>query len=391
MPRQRFKKFIINIGLSIISIFVTLLVIETALRIFYPAILHNQGLRSYNPKTGYTFQPNLNMDIDVGKGLHKLITNEYGYIGRFFSLKKPKGEWRIANFGDSYVEGIQEVDWDKNFVSQLEKYLQDNYKKVSTTTADLNFKSLNFGVAGRGQVEEYWTYKYFASKAHPDLNIVWITIANDFSNNLIPPQSKENLEANKTGRIKYWLKKSALANLLFEYLKDNMFFIKIFNKLHVSNAIVYKEDDTSDGVDLGYKMNYSLEPKIERDQKRAYQVTEELLNNFNNLARDKKENFLVIIIPDSLNIYNQYDEFFRQYPKAKKENYDFLKAEKKLREILEKNNIAYLDLSDEFKKYAEGKSQYEDCGNLFGDHFTECGHKITTQIVGKYILENYFP
>lgn len=390
MPRQRFKKFIINIGLSIISIFVTLLVIETALRIFYPAILHNQGLRSYNPKTGYTFQPNLNMDIDVGKGLHKLITNEYGYIGRFFSLEKPKGEWRIANFGDSYVEGIQEVDWDKNFVSQLEKYLQDNYKKVSTTTDDLNFKSLNFGVAGRGQVEEYWTYKYFASKAHPDLNIVWITIANDFSNNLIPPQSKENLEANKTGRIKYWLKKSALANLLFEYLKDNMFFIKIFNKLHVSNAIVYKEDDTSDGVDLGYKMNYSLEPKIERDQKRAYQVTEELLNNFNNLARDKKENFLVIIIPDSLNIYNQYDEFFRQYPKAKKENYDFLKAEKKLQEILEKNNIVYLDLSDEFKKYAQGKSQYEDCGNLFGDHFSACGHKITTQIVGKYILENYF-
>lgn len=388
---RKILSYLINMSISIVSIIATLALIEIALRVFYPTILHNQSLRSYDPQTGYTFKPNLNMDIDVGKGPHKLVTNEHGYIGVSFSMEKPEGEWRIANFGDSYVEGIQEVDWDKNFVSRLEDYLQNNFK-AATTTSPLRFQSLNFGVAGRGQLEEYWTYKYLASKASPDLNIVWFTIANDFSNNLIPPQSSQTLESNRTGKIKYILKKSALANLLFEYLKDNFFFIKIINALRLSNAIVYKggkDSHEGDGVDLSATINYSIRPEIAKDQKRAYQVTEDLLNNFQKLSDKNKSKFLVVIIPEPMIIYNLQDEFFKNYAQAKKEDYDFALAEKKLKEILEKNKIAYLDLADEFKKYAQGKSEYTDCGNLFGDHFSACGHKITTEIVGKYILGRY--
>jgi len=306
-------------------------------------------------------------------------------------MEKPKDTWRVANFGDSYVEGIQEVDWDKNFVTQLEKYLQDNYT-VATSSSTLNFQSLNFGVAGRGQIEEYWTYKYLASKANPDLNIVWFTIANDFSNNLVPPQPSGALESNQSGRIKYFLKKSALANFLFEYLKGNPFFLKIFNALHLSNSGKLNAEilaGAGDGVDIDRKINYSIQPGLEKEKERAYGITSELLQNFQKLSNEKKSKFLVVIIPEPMIIYNLYDDFFKVYPRAKIEDYDFTLAEKKLLEILKKNNIAYLDLTDEFTKYALGKSAYENCGNLFGDHFSACGHKIAAQIVGKYILENY--
>lgn len=391
---KKLKKFFVNGLLLACSLFFALAILEISLRLFYPTILKNQGLKAYDPETGYKFSSNVNTLIDIGRGPHRIETNEYGYIGRSFPLKKPSGEWRIANYGDSYVQGIQEVDWDKNFTALLEKALDEKYKKdaSATSTDAVSFRSLNFGVPGRGTLEEFWTYKYFVKDASPNLNILWFTIANDFSNNYLPQNFGKNFAENKTGKIKFILKKSALANFLFEYLKDSPFFIKLLSYFRLSNAIVYQPGNPDDdGVDLSRKINYSLAPDMSNAQKKSLQITEGLLREFHSLSRQNGAEFLVVIIPEPMDIYEKYrEEFFRVYGRAKKEDYDFSLARKNLLELLNRNNIKFLDLADEFKKYAQGKSDISDCGNLFGDHFSACGHAVTSEIVSRYILKNYF-
>lgn len=380
------KNIIINIGLSAASVFATLIIFEVVLRIFYPTILHNQNLRVYDPDVGYKFPPNISVDLDVGNGPHRIITNEYGFIGKSYPINKPLAEWRVANFGDSYAEGVQEVNWDENFVSLLEKYLQENKSRK-----EINFRSLNFGVPGRGTLAEFWTYEKYGIPAKPDLVVVWFTVGNDFSNNLFPFR-KENITKNKMGRVKYILKKSAFVNLLFEYLKDNFQFIKILNYFHLSSEIADTETQIGDGVSREYKINYSLDPAMKTVQEDAYRSTKEIFAEFKSRAEGNQSKFLVVIIPDHISIYSEAvkEKFFQKYPLAKAGDYDFFKAGAELRKILDKIPLEYLDLTEYFEKYRDGNLEIEECGDIFGNHFTPCGHRVTAKIVSQYILNKYF-
>lgn len=382
---MKYKSLAINIGLFLFSIIIVLAMLEVAIRIFVPGPHQNQQVRIYHPQAGYQFPKNLDTYIDTGSGPFHVITNEYGYIGESYSLEKPNNEFRIANFGDSYIEGIQMVDWNNTLVELIGK-------KLNEETEQPDFKSINFGIGGRGTVEEFWTYKYIAEQAKPDLNILWFTLANDFANNYLPVTKYAPLAENKMGKVKYFLKKSALVSFLFENLKDNITFISFIQKLGLSNRIVYigQDEIQYDSVNFDDKVNYSIRPEMKEIQEHAYNVTEELIVNFKNLAEQNNEEFFMVIIPEPLQLYPDFrNEFFEIYSDADPVNYDFFKSSNHLKEISEKNNVKYLDLTPLIEQYNKQELDIEDCGSLFGDHFSPCGHKVLSEIVSQYILKEY--
>ncbi len=205
---KHYRGIVLNLLLVLSASAFSVLVLEIAVRLIFPAVLVSQEIRTYHPKLSYQFLPNLDTTINTGTGERHLITNSYGYIGKEFPLVKPKGEYRIAHIGDSYVEGVQEVDWNKNFVSLIGEQLTKN------AGGEEIFTSLNFGVSGRGQIEEYWVYKYLVEKINPDLVVLWVTEVNDLGNNYLPSGPPEQTGSNTSGKIKYYIKKSALATYL---------------------------------------------------------------------------------------------------------------------------------------------------------------------------------
>jgi len=390
MDIKKIKPLIINISLFFLSIILVLVILEIFIRIFLPSAYRHQQIYQYvyHPQAGYQLEKNYDQMVDSGNGPIHVITNEYGYIGQSFPIAKPANEFRIANFGDSYVEGIQMVDWDKTFVALMEENLNAEIQEP------LYARSLNFGIGGRGTVEEFWTYKYIVQKARPDLNILWFTLANDFGNNYLPVNKYASLSQNRMGTVKYLLKKSALVSFVFEYLKDNLTFISILQRFGLSNRVVYTGDINidEDEVALEDKINYSIKTEMKEIQERAYLVTEELLKNFKELVEQNNEKFLVVIIPEIRRLYPDLgDEFFEIYPKASRKDYDFSKAVNQLLPILEKNKIDYIDLTDFIKRYDAQETNIEYCGDLFKDHLTPCGHRALAKFISQFILKHYLP
>lgn len=366
------KSFFVNLGLAFASIIIMLVVLEVLVRIFFPGAHRHQWamMMDYHPQAGYLMKKNLDTDIDTGNGSIHVITNDYGYIGESFPAEKPEGEYRIFNFGDSYVEGMQMVDWDKTFVNLL-----------GSETGSL---SANFGLGGRGTVEEFYAYKYIAKDLHPDLNILWFTEANDFANNYLPVTDYASLAENKMGTVKYWLKKSALVSFVFEHLKSNLTFISLLQKLGLSNTTTYTgNEEISVEVPFDNQVNYSLRPELAEIQEHAHQVTEELIVSFKELSLASDEKFLVVIIPGTLYLYPSLQEEFFEFYDTSSSDYDFSLSMNTIKDILERNGIEYIDLTDFIREYEVEKS----CGELFVDHFSPCGHQKVAEYVGKYILE----
>ena len=378
---SRLKQILQNCALILGSTVFAVLLLEVCIRVFVPSVANTQNIRVYDPELSYKFLPHLDTVIHNSTGDRHIITNSYGYIGEDFPLAKPAGEYRIANIGDSYVEGDQEVDWDKNFVALIGSGLTKDMQNGTT------YRSMDFGVSGRGQIEEYWVYKYLVSKISPDLTILWVTEVNDLGNNYLPQGAPEATNANTYGKIKYYIKKSALVTLLFEHLKTNPTALNVFQKLHLTNAR-YEVQNT--GLpDMEQTINFSTDPKDNEMQQRAYQTTRELFHNLSaDIDRDGGE-LLVVIIPAFANDEAYKKAFFEGYPKADASKLDFTKAHRFFTDMFNAEGITYLDLADPLREYAEGKSTLPNCGTLWGDHFTPCGHKVAAAIVSDFIKTNY--
>ena len=233
-----------------------------------------------------------------------------------------------------------------------------------------------------------------AQQAHPDLNVVWFNLSNDFPNNYLPITNYAQLASNKTGGIKYVLKKSALISFVFERLKNNLAFLSVLQRFGLSNRIVYPDavDAEKDAVPFETKIIYSTTAEFNAIQEKTYEITKELFRDFKETVRQNNEKLLVVLIPDAIQLSSDLqDKFFKTYPDTPKENYDFLKAQKRIVSILEEDGIEFLDLANAFKQYNAKKSDSEYCGNLFGDHFSPCGHRVVAKIVSEYIMGRYIP
>lgn len=354
----------------LLSVVVTLGLLEVGIRIMSPGSLHNQNIRVYDADVGYRFEKNINTVIDTGNGPHRIRTNSLGYIGTDVSQEKPDSTYRIVNIGDSYAEGVQEVDWDKNFVSLLPKKFSDQQVQ--------NVESVNLGFSGRGTQEEYWAYKYVGKTLTPDLVILWVTIANDIANNYVP-ERQVALEKNSQGTAKQLLKKSALATFIFERIKGNAYALSVLRKAGLTNAVI--TEDFAHVPSTENKINYGTFTEIVPAQTQAYETTRQLLRAFRDETQADGVRFVVVVIPHFTD-EEKFKELFADKYGEVLSQYDFTKAERELKKILTDLGVEHLFLRESLRTYELSGAS---CGPLWGDHFTACGHDIAASLVATYL------
>ena len=136
------KSCFIPILVSLFSIVVVMGVMELVFRIFPPTGVFYPGYQ-FDPYLGYRHLPFSQIIYNKANGLVKNMTNQEGWIDIDHREKKANLEFRVAFFGDSYVEGVT-VPSEKHF-----------YRILPQEILGYPLEYFGFGMSGFGTIHSY--------------------------------------------------------------------------------------------------------------------------------------------------------------------------------------------------------------------------------------------
>jgi hypothetical protein len=165
----------IRLRLILVSIVVTLLVCEVALRVRGVTFALPPSW-SYHPVLGWTQPRGRSFDAEAGGRRFRTSFNRLGFRDDEHTLEKPAGVRRIVVIGDSYCEALQ-VPLETTFFRQLEARLN--------ARGNERWETINLGVGDFGTTQEWIALTQYGLRYHPDLVILAFLPLNDLCNNSI--------------------------------------------------------------------------------------------------------------------------------------------------------------------------------------------------------------
>lgn len=173
------SSFFKNTGIFLVSMMVTLLILEIMVRLFSPQDLR-LNFSQWDEYVGFVNIPGIE-----GTTVHQdfqmaVRINSKGLRDREFDYKKEPNTYRIGVFGDSFTfgEGVQ----NNETYPKLLEHLLNADEQISA--AGKKIEVLNFGIGKTGTSHQYALYRKEGKKYDLDLVILGFLGANDFSDNL---------------------------------------------------------------------------------------------------------------------------------------------------------------------------------------------------------------
>lgn len=343
MIRKYFFNFLIFIG----TFFFLLLILEITLRVFH---IRSDNHLKHDPVLGWVHDPNR-----TGRSVSKEFStkwriNSQGLIGPECSYEKPEGTFRIVALGDSMTEAFQ-VEEKDSFVRLLERKLN--------SLDDAGYEVLNFGVTTYGTVKEYYVFENKATRFNPDMVILAVFIGNDIDDNL-------NEEINPNAEF---TKQQKIENYIKLFLRNNFVSIGFTKEKIAKNKILrYLKGDREEAVAAYNPIYFKNYPE---NTQFAIEKTKTYLKKFKNLADKESIRFLVLLIPDRVQVYEEFRP-------AAVEAVDFEKPNKILAGFLEEQEIDYIDLLPVFLSWVKMNS-----GTFlyfpYDGHINKDGHKVIAE------------
>ena len=188
------RKIMVGILLAGLSLVVSLLLLEAAVRLLHlapPAESPGWFWRSPDPVTGWSLQPgahgrwfNQRYEYDVNVTINSQGLRDVERP----TVEKPANTFRILLLGDSYVEGLR-VPLEQSFGKVLEAKLN------AGASAGQRFEVIPAGVSGWGTDQQLLWFRKYGVTYQPDLVLLAFFPGNDFENNA------EALEVANMGRV----------------------------------------------------------------------------------------------------------------------------------------------------------------------------------------------
>ncbi len=168
---------LINIGLLVGSLSLSLILAELSVRIFCPQTLITPLHDLYCPDStfGSSHIPNLRKMKNTGEGRVHFYTDRNGYRINWTdtdSAEETEPDISILVIGDSFVESLPTENEDA-IPEQIAGMIRGKY--------GLRCKAVNAGHGGRGPERYYLEAKRSLALQHFDLGIVCIYVGNDFN------------------------------------------------------------------------------------------------------------------------------------------------------------------------------------------------------------------
>ena len=359
-----------NLSLTIVSIIITLILIEVALRVIG---IEKYKFKGYPPYYLTRVGDYDNFDIKEG-------TKETDFI---FNDSKPHKVWgneigcfdeSIGNIDDNYILVAGDsnswgyVPYDKNWTYLLEKKIK---KKVlncgvpAYSTIQELYKTKKILGIIEGYEKNYTNVTFYKNLHKPSLIILQYTFNNDFLGDYLFPENKVQnniLTTNKKlyiifkGTIRYKEEKKFWEKLKYD-LNEKFYLFRVLHRSHyflrekIKNFYNKKEDSSDFSIpprfvltsfDLSY-LNFEKFPWA----KKAWKDHLKNILKFKKISDDIDAEFLFVFwgnLPEY--IRKHFEESININNKLKKEEQIItLNNDKLLFKFLEQNNINYLNLS----------------------------------------------
>ena len=359
-----------NLSLTIVSIIITLILIEVALRVIG---IEKYKFKGYPPYYLTRVGDYDNFDIKEG-------TKETDFV---FNDSKPHKVWgneigcfdeSIGNIDDNYILVAGDsnswgyVPYDKNWTYLLEKKIK---KKVlncgvpAYSTIQELYKTKKILGIIEGYEKNYTNVTFYKNLHKPSLIILQYTFNNDFLGDYLFPENKVQnniLTTNKKldnifkGTIRYKEEKKFWEKLKYD-LNEKFYLFRVLHRSHyflrekIKNFYNKKEDSSDFSIpprfvltsfDLSY-LNFEKFPWA----KKAWKDHLKNILKFKKISDDIDAEFLFVFwgnLPEY--IRKHFEESININNKLKKEEQIItLNNDKLLFKFLEQNNINYLNLS----------------------------------------------
>lgn len=299
---------------------------ETVLR------FRSQGLAErifyrVDPLLGWSLRPETGAEYKV-EGGSRVNINSHGFRDKQRLIEKPKGVFRVAVLGDSFVEAMQ-LGLEETFPALIEKGLWR-----CPAIAGLIPEVLNFGVKGYGTAQELLLYRHQARLYSPNVVLLVVFPGNDIYNNhpLLNPTNPElapYFEINPTKGLvlrpafsgpgmlyepwRYWLRKIP---------SELSIYSETFRLLEGSLRTLLPCDSCTERLKIAEHYGRAYHdyliwsaPKDETLAE-AWRVTESLLVEFDKQVKRDASEFLLVLASNSIQVHPSealQREFLRRF------------------------------------------------------------------------------
>ena len=383
MPKLA-EKLLLMAGATILS----LAVLELVLRAFFPSHGTWRIYRIPHPELGWVLEPGVEFARPMPGGYVDVRYNSDGFRDSEHSGAEPENAMRIIVLGDSYMEANM-VPLQNVFHKQLERLTKHHRSQVITR---------NLGVAGYGTLQEYMTFMKAGKRLKPDLVLLAFYLHNDILNNA-EHLNTDAMAMREGKRKRPYLKESSDSEwtilkpdyefIQAKYLKQkNSWTFQVrYNSVLLSLIRIARR--TLRAQSESFRDNSSLALNFCQQKtkfERGWQTTERIIKRLNMDVQSAGAKLVVFSVPaihdSDLNLIAELEQAVKkktpQYCVEQSPGY------RRLREMLARNKIDYIDLAPAFREAvtSEGKNLF-----LKGDwHWNKNGHALAAKIVYDRLL-----
>ena len=299
-----------NFILFLVSILLSLLLVEFVLRMFLPSDMDTTWeLRIPHPEFGWVLQPNASYHYRMAEDMVAVQHNSKGFHDTEHSYDKAAGTRRIVLLGDSFMEAFS-VSLEQTFFKQLEQDL---------AAAGRPAEVINLGVGGYGTLQEYLVFTEEGRRYRPDIVLLAFYFGNDLRNNSLELESMVNAGSMKVmsrpfvdtsggaglvttrvdyeGALRRYNEAQAGKDTIWHRATERS---AILRALDLVLARLFPGDqheeavseEVQDFVMLG--MHYCEEPE---EFSRAWEITDQLLTRLDTVVKEAGARLVIFTVP----------------------------------------------------------------------------------------------
>lgn len=373
-----------NLVLAGLALLAALLLCELLLRLLgvtYPVFNQADPIRGVVHIPGAKSRPG-------SDGKSWVEINRDGMRGPDVALDHPKGTFRIALLGDSFIEAF-EVPFDSTVGEILARRL--------SASRGTPVEVLNFGVGGYGTTQELLTLQHQVWKYSPDLVLLAVTTGNDIADNYRP--------LNRGDYRPYYFFRGAELALDSSFLSSKEYrnravwttrllgavehsrLVQLVNRVRHTRRKGERQRTNAEaapGDEVGLYDEVYMPPKTPQWQE-AWRVTEGVLRLMGDECRRKGTPFAIVTLTKGIQVSpvrEQKEEFLRQLG-AK----DFYYPERRLSEFGKREGIPVLNLAPAMAEQAEQRHVFFHAhqDSLGIGHWNQEGHQMAAELIAAWL------
>jgi hypothetical protein len=341
---------------------------------------------SPDPQLGWRLRPGVTGSF-TKEGHSVVQVNAVGRRDTDPGIQKPDDVYRIAVLGDSYSEAMQ-VERDQTYWALLPARLV-----ACSFAPGKRIEVLNFGVSGYGTAQEYLTLKNDAIRYRPDLVLLQFTNGNDVANNSRALEDEKErpffvLEADGGLRADEsfageagFRKRQSMPMELLRQASDHSRVLQLLHEVRNVRIMQNAHAAADPGGEQGLQTAALREPRIPSWEE-AWKITEGLIVQTANYARNNGARFMLFTVPHSIQVHP--DRKLREALQAKLAVDDLLYPDRRLSELSKRSGVAVVPLAPEMQRMAEeGRLYFHgfDDSNLGRGHWNVAGHRTAADLI----------